>query len=90
MTEKPVEWNARFDNRGTEPRGPLQFLVSPTINNLMGQHEALSLTYASAFVADITGHFRTLFIQKPYRQAFRLVRWLVAGLAAIGLIAVIE
>jgi hemolysin activation/secretion protein len=47
VTEKPVEWNARFDNRGTEPRGPLQFLISPTINNLMGQHEALSLTYAS-------------------------------------------
>ena len=30
VTEKPVEWNARFDNRGTEPRGPLQFLISPT------------------------------------------------------------
>jgi hemolysin activation/secretion protein len=47
VTEKPVEWNARVDNRGTEPRGPLQFLISPTINNLMGQHEALTLTYAS-------------------------------------------
>ena len=47
VTEKPVEWNARVDNRGTLARGPVQFMVSPTLNNLMGQHEALSLTYAS-------------------------------------------
>ena len=50
----------------------------------------LVLTYTSAFVADITGLFRLLFIQKPYRQLFRLVRWLVAGTVAIGVVAAIE
>jgi hypothetical protein len=50
----------------------------------------LLITYASAFVADITGAFRLLFIQRPYRQLFRLVRWLLAGLAAAGVLAAIE
>ena len=49
-----------------------------------------ALTYSTAFVADITGLFRLLFIQKPYRRVFRLVRWLIAALAAIGVLAVIE
>lgn len=49
-----------------------------------------ALTYSSAFVADITGYFRLLFIQKPYRQAFRLVRWLIAAFATLGVLAVIE
>jgi hemolysin activation/secretion protein len=48
LTEKPVDLFARFDNRGTEARGPLQFLVTATINNLMRQHESLALTYAAA------------------------------------------
>jgi hemolysin activation/secretion protein len=47
VVEKPVDWLARIDNRGTRARGPLQFLISPTINNLMGQHESISLSYAS-------------------------------------------
>jgi hypothetical protein len=50
----------------------------------------LVITYASAFVADVTGMFRVLFIQKPYRQAFRLVRWLLAAVAAAGVFAAIE
>jgi hemolysin activation/secretion protein len=47
VVEKPVDVAVRIDNRGTRARGPLQYLVSHTINNLMGQHEALSLAYAS-------------------------------------------
>lgn len=50
----------------------------------------LVLTYTSAFFADITGLFRLLFIQKPYRQLFRLLRWLLAGAVAIGIVAAIE
>jgi hypothetical protein len=50
----------------------------------------LLLTYASALVADRTGAFPLLFIQKPYRQLFRLVRWLLAGAAAVGVLAAIE
>ena len=49
-----------------------------------------TLTYTSAFVADVTGQFRLLFIQKPYRGMFRLVRWLIAALATLGVLAVIE
>ena len=48
VTEKPVNAVARFDNRGTKARGPLQFLVSTTLNNLMRQHEQLTLAYAAA------------------------------------------
>jgi len=50
----------------------------------------LALTYSTAFVADVTGHFRLLFIQRPYRQVFRLVRWLLAAAATMGVLAVIE
>ena len=46
VTEKPVEVNARIDNRGTKSRGPLQFIVSPTFNNVLRQHDALTLSYA--------------------------------------------
>ena len=48
LVEKPVDFVGRLDNRGTLARGPLQFLVATTVNNLMRQHEALTLTYAAA------------------------------------------
>ncbi len=50
----------------------------------------LALTYSSAFVADITGSFRLLFIQRPYQQLFRLFRWLLAAAATVGILAIIE
>lgn len=46
ITEKPIDANAHIDNRGTSARGPLEYLASATLNNLLGQHEALTLTYA--------------------------------------------
>jgi hemolysin activation/secretion protein len=48
VTEKPLDVVARFDNRTMPGRGPAEFLVSPTFNNVLGQHEALTLTYAAA------------------------------------------
>jgi len=48
MTEKPLDVNARFDNRGTKARGPYQFLVAPTVNNVFGSHEAFTFAYAGA------------------------------------------
>ena len=45
-TEKPVDANARVDNRGTPSRGPYQFLTSATLNNILGQHEAFTFSYA--------------------------------------------
>jgi hemolysin activation/secretion protein len=49
VTEKPVDVFARVDNRGTRARGPGQFLISPTVNNLLRIHDAFTLTYAGAF-----------------------------------------
>jgi hemolysin activation/secretion protein len=46
VTEKPIDANARVDNRGTPSRGPYQFLTSATLNNVLGQHEAFTLSYA--------------------------------------------
>jgi hemolysin activation/secretion protein len=49
VTEKPADVFARVDNRGTRARGPGQFLISPTVNNLLRIHDAFTLTYAGAF-----------------------------------------
>lgn len=46
VVEKPIDANARVDNRGTPSRGPFQFLTSTTLNNILGQHDALTLSYA--------------------------------------------
>ena len=46
VTEKPIDANARVDNRGTPSRGPYQFLTSATLNNVLGQHESFTLSYA--------------------------------------------
>lgn len=47
-TEKTIDAEARIDNRGTEARGPWQYLASATLNNMFGQHEAFTGTYAGA------------------------------------------
>jgi hemolysin activation/secretion protein len=49
VTHKPVDFFARVDNRGTPARGPLEFLISTTVNNLLHSHDALTLTAAGAF-----------------------------------------
>jgi len=49
-----------------------------------------ALTYFSALLADITGHFPLLFIHKPQRQLFRLLRWVVAAAVTAGILAAME
>jgi len=50
LTEKPVDLLARIDNRGTEARGPWQYLGSATLNNTVARaHEAFTVTYAGTF-----------------------------------------
>ena len=49
VTHKPVDFFARIDNRGTPARGPLEFLTSTTVNNLLHSHDAFTLTAAGAF-----------------------------------------
>ncbi len=48
VTYKPIDALSRFDNRGTEARGPFQTFSSITVNNLMRIHDALTLNYANA------------------------------------------
>jgi hemolysin activation/secretion protein len=50
VTEKPIDVMARIDNRGTEGRGPWQYVGSATLNNTVARaHEAFTLTYAGTF-----------------------------------------
>jgi hemolysin activation/secretion protein len=48
VTEKQLDFNARFDNHGSRARGPAEFYASATLNNVLGAHEAFNLTYAGA------------------------------------------
>ena len=48
VKEKHIDAVGRFDNRGTEARGPYQFMLSGTANNFLGAHESFNLTWASA------------------------------------------
>jgi hypothetical protein len=41
------------------------------------------LTLASAWLADVTGQFRPLFISKPGSLIFRILRWCTALLLAV-------
>ena len=47
VVEKHIDAFARIDNRGTPARGPIEYLAATTLNNILGQHEALTLTWAS-------------------------------------------
>jgi hemolysin activation/secretion protein len=49
VTEKPVDFFGRIDNRGTHARGPLEYLTTVTANNWLRMHEAFQLTAAGAF-----------------------------------------
>ena len=46
VTEKPIDALARIDNRGTQSRGPYQHFTSFTTNNLLGFHDAFTVSYA--------------------------------------------
>lgn len=63
VIEKPVDLLGRIDNRGTPQRGPFEYLTQATINNLLGQHEGLTLTYAG--VAPLKELY---FLGAAYRQ----------------------
>jgi hemolysin activation/secretion protein len=62
-TEKRLDALARVDNRGTEARGPIQGLVSATVNNALRIHEAFTATAA------VTSQVRELaYLAANYRQ----------------------
>jgi hemolysin activation/secretion protein len=43
------DWAARVDNRGPPGQGPLEFLASVTVNDLLRMHDAVTVTYAGPF-----------------------------------------
>jgi hemolysin activation/secretion protein len=47
--ENLFDWAARVDNRGPQGQGPLEFLASVTLNNLLRVHDAFTFTYAGPF-----------------------------------------
>ncbi len=49
VSETLFDWAARVDNRGPPGQGPLEFLASVTLNNLLRVHDALTLSYAGPF-----------------------------------------
>jgi hemolysin activation/secretion protein len=49
VTESPFDWGARVDNRGPPGQGPLEFLASVTVNNLLRVHDAFNFVYAGPF-----------------------------------------
>ncbi len=49
VVHKPFDALARIDNRGSQARGPHQYMASVTANNLLRIHEAFTVTYAGAF-----------------------------------------
>jgi hemolysin activation/secretion protein len=48
-SENLFDWATRVDNRGPVGQGPLEFLASVTLNNLLRVHDAFTFTYAGPF-----------------------------------------
>jgi hemolysin activation/secretion protein len=72
VTEKPIDANARIDNRGTQSRGPYQFLSSATFNNVIHQHEAFSLTWAGTAQLQELEYFAGSYRQVLTSEGFSL------------------
>ncbi|MDR3490329.1 MAG: POTRA domain-containing protein [Bradyrhizobium sp.] len=47
MTQQPISGQITVNNRGSEGRGPVQFIGSLALNNLAHQDESLGLTFAT-------------------------------------------
>jgi hemolysin activation/secretion protein len=63
VTEKPIDFFGRADNRGTHARGPNEFLTNTTVNNLLRSHDSFTLTAAGA-----TQSQELQFYSATYRQ----------------------
>lgn len=63
VEEKPFEASVHTDNRTQQGRGPNEVFASGTANNLLGQHEAITATYGSAYNPD-----EFLFVEGAYKQ----------------------
>jgi hemolysin activation/secretion protein len=63
VAEKRIDGVARIDNRGTEARGPWQYLGSASVNNIFGVHEQFTATWAGTFQLEELQYFAA-----SYRQ----------------------
>jgi len=57
VVEKPVDLYSRIDNRGTQARGPYQYLTTGTVSNMLRIHESFTATYAGAFQTNELQYF---------------------------------
>src|SRR5581483_2345710 len=63
VEEKPLDAQARIDNRGTRGQGPLEYLGSVSVNNALRIHDAFTATYAGAFDTRELQYFAGLYRQ---------------------------
>ena len=64
VVAKPLDLYGRFDNRGTSSRGPNEYLLGATINNIFHAHEAFTFNWA-----DTVPHAEELeYYSASYRQ----------------------
>jgi hemolysin activation/secretion protein len=63
VAEKRIDAVARIDNRGTEARGPWQYLGSASVNNIFGAHEQFTVTSAGTFQLEELQYFAATYRQ---------------------------
>jgi hemolysin activation/secretion protein len=63
VAEKRLDAVARIDNRGTEARGPWQYLGSASVNNILGAHEQFTVTTAGTFQLEELQYFAATYRQ---------------------------
>jgi hypothetical protein len=68
----------------------LSVFIAAAIGAIVFTASLVIITYASAWLADVTGVFRLLFIKRPYSQAFRLARWASAGVTTLVMLTMID
>ena len=49
VAEKRIDAVARIDNRGTQARGPWEYLGSVSVNNILKEHEQFTVAWAGTF-----------------------------------------
>jgi len=64
VVQKPLDLYGRFDNRGTASRGPNEYLLGATANNLFRQHEAFTFNWADT----VPGTKELEYYAASYRQ----------------------
>ncbi len=74
VTTSPFDWAARIDNRGPPGQGPLEFLASVTVNNLLRMHDAFTFSYAGPFKPEELKYIFGQYSQVLNAEGFAVLR----------------